>query len=80
MYLSNLVSKSHSIFIRMDDIMFRATWDETGNVGVVNMTKAELKEFTSGTCSDKGEQITSTLKRHLFYWYRAYCQKSDEKS
>ena len=37
--------------------MFRATWDDTGNVGVVNLTKAELKEFTTST--DKGEYMTS---------------------
>jgi hypothetical protein len=78
-FLSNLVFKSHPIVIRMDDTTFRATWDDTGNVGVVNLTKAELKEFTTSTGSDKGEHITSMLKKHLSQWYRAYCQKSDEK-
>ena len=49
-----------SIVIRMDDTTFCATWDDTGNVGVVNLTKAELKELTtSGTGSDKGERIIS---------------------
>jgi hypothetical protein len=45
----------------MGDTTFRATWDDTGNVGVVNLTKAELKEFTTSTGSDtsKGEHITS---------------------
>ena len=42
----------------MGDTTFRATWDDTGDVGVVNLTKAELKEFTTGAGSDKGEHIT----------------------
>ena len=42
----------------MDDTTFRATWDDTGIVGVVNLTKAELKESTSNTGSDEGEHIT----------------------
>jgi len=36
----------------MDDTTFRATWDDTGNVGVVNLTKAEINELTT-TGSDK---------------------------
>ena len=43
----------------MDDATFIATWDDTGNVGVVNLTKFELKEFTTSAGSDKSEQITS---------------------
>ena len=39
--------------------MFCATWDDTGDVGVVNLTKAELMELTTNTGSDKGERITS---------------------
>jgi hypothetical protein len=51
--------KSHSIIvIRMDDTTFLATWDDTGNVGFVNLTMAELKEFTTSTGSDMGEHIT----------------------
>ena len=46
----------------MDDTTLRATWDDTGNVGVVNLTKDELKEFTIGAGSDKGKHITSILK------------------
>ena len=61
-FLSNLASKSHPIVIRMGDASFRATWDDTGNVGVISLTKAELKEFTTSTCSDKGELISSILK------------------
>ena len=41
--------KSHSIVIRMDDTTLVATWDDTGNVGFVNLTKAELKDFTAST-------------------------------
>ena len=55
-FASNIVFESHSIVIRMDDTMFLATWDDSGNVGVVNLTKAELKEFTTNTGSDKGEK------------------------
>ena len=47
----------------MDDITFLATWDDTGNVSVVNLTKYELKEFTTSTGSDKGEHISSMLKK-----------------
>ena len=57
--LSNLIFKSHPNVIRMDDTTFRATWDDTGNVGVVNLTKAELKEIATSTDSDKGELIFS---------------------
>jgi hypothetical protein len=42
----------------MSDITFLATWDDTGDVGVVNLTKAELKEITTGTGSEKGEHVT----------------------
>ena len=58
MFLSILVLKSHPVFIRMSDTMFLASWDDTGNVGVVNLTKVELKEFTTSTGSDKGEHVT----------------------
>jgi hypothetical protein len=66
-FLSNLVFKSHPIVIRIGDTTFRATWDDTGNVGVVNLTKAELKEFTSSTGTDKGEHIVSMLNKHPFH-------------
>jgi hypothetical protein len=33
-----LIFKSHPICVRMDGTTFRATWDDTGNVGVVNLT------------------------------------------
>ena len=76
---SNLVFKFHPIVIRMDDTTFLATWDDTGNLGIVYLTKAELKEFATNTGSDKGEHITSMLQNHFFHWYLTYCQKSDEK-
>jgi hypothetical protein len=66
-FLSNLVFKSHPIVIRIGDTTFHATWDDTGNVGVVNLTKAELKEFTSSTGNDKGEHIASMLNKHPFH-------------
>ena len=50
----------------MDDTTFFATWDDTGNTGTVNLTKAELKEFTRSTGADKGEHITSMfLKKFI---------------
>ena len=70
-FLSNLVFKSHPIVIRMDDITFLATWDDDSNVGIVNLTKAELKGFTKSTGSDNSEHITSMLKIHRSHWYRA---------
>ena len=58
-FLSNFVYKSHPTVIRMGYATFRATWDDTGNVGVVNLTKTELEEFTESIGSDKSENITS---------------------
>ena len=62
----------------MDDTTFLVTWDDTDNVGLVNLTKDELKEFTTRSGFDRGEHITSMLK-NVFHWYCAYSQKSDEK-
>ena len=62
-FLSNLVLKFHPIVIRMDDTTFLATWDDTGNVGVVNLTKAELKNLTTSSGSDNSEHITSMSKK-----------------
>ena len=59
MFLSNLDFKYHLTVIRMGDTTFLATWDETGNAGAVNLTKAELKEITTSTGSDNGKHITS---------------------
>ena len=50
--------------------MFLTTWDDTGDVGIVNLTKAELKELTIGISSDKGENITRFQNIHRFHWYR----------
>jgi hypothetical protein len=77
-FLSNLVFKSQPIVIRMDDTKFLAIWDDTGNVGVVNLTKAELKEFTTSTGSDKGEHITSMFKKNTVL-IGIVREKSDEK-
>ena len=46
--------------------MFCATWDDTGNVGLVNLTKAELEEFTTSTSSDKGKHIIFILINAIF--------------
>jgi hypothetical protein len=54
----NLDIKSQPISIRMSDATFLATWDDTGDVGVVNLTRAELKEITKGSGSEKGEHVT----------------------
>ena len=66
-FLSNLVFKSLPFVIRMGDTTFRATWDDTGNVGVVNLTKAELEEFTASIGAGKGELITSTFQNSTFF-------------
>ena len=57
MFLSNLVLKPHPIFIRMGDTTFCATSDYTSDVGIVHLTKAELKELTGTGSSDKGERV-----------------------
>jgi hypothetical protein len=81
-FLSNLVFKFHPIVIRMDDT-FLATWDDdTGNVGILHLTKAELKKFTTSAGSDNGEHITSILIKTPFSLVSCVlsdCQKSDEK-
>ena len=58
-YQSSLL-KFHSIVIRMGDTRFLATWDD--NVGVVYLTKAELKEFTTSTGFDKGKHYHCDVK------------------
>ena len=81
-FLSNLFFKSHPIVIRMDDITFLATWDDnTSNVGIANLTKAELKELTTSAGSDKGEHITLMLINTILIGivYLSDCQKSDKK-
>jgi len=50
--ISRLVWMHHGSVELMDDTTFRATWDDIGNVGVVNLTKAEINELTT-TGSDK---------------------------
>ena len=60
-FLSNLVFESHSVIIRMDDTVFLATWDDTGTVGVVCLTKSELIALATSTTSDTGEYIASML-------------------
>ena len=50
----------------MDDTTFLATWDDTGNVGIVSLTKAELQDFTTSTGSDIGEYITSMFEKTPF--------------
>ena len=54
--------------------MFLATWDDTGNVGIVNMMKAEIKEFTTSTGSDR---LINTVLIGIVH--ASDCQKSDEK-
>ena len=65
-FLSNFVFKFRPIVIRMGDTMFCATWDDTGNVGVVNLMKAKLEEFTTSTGSDRGKHITLMLNKLCF--------------
>ena len=42
----------------MGDTTFCATSDDTSDVGIVHLTKAELKEIATGTGSDKGEHVS----------------------
>ena len=77
-FLSNLAFESYPIVIRMDDTKFLATSDDTGNVGVVNLTKAELKEFTTSTGSDKGEHISLRCLKNTVL-IGIVREKSDEK-
>ena len=56
-FLSNPVYASHPTVIRMGDTTFCATWDDTGNVGVVSLTESELKDFIISNDSDNGEHI-----------------------
>ena len=81
-FLSNFVlNPTYSFAIRMDDTTFLATWDDTDNIGIVSLTKAELKEFTTSTGPNNGEHITSMLKKILFSFVSCVCrcQKSDKK-
>ena len=66
-FLSNLDLKSYPIVIRMGDATFLATWDDTGSVGVVNLTKAELKNFATSNGSDKGEHIALKFFKKKFF-------------
>ena len=58
----------------MDDTTIVATWDDTGNVGFVNLTKAELEDFTTSTASDKGEHMTSMLKNTFFIGFYLFSE------
>ena len=54
---------------------YLATWDDdTSNVGMVNLTKAELKEFTTSAGSEKGEHITWMFKKVLFSLVSCVCR------
>ena len=57
----------------MDGATFLVTWDDTGNVGVVNLMKVELKEFTSNTGSDKGEHINSMFVKKTSFSLISAC-------
>jgi len=50
--ISRQVWKHHGDVKLMNDTTFLATSDDTGNIGSVSLTKAELKEVTTST-SDK---------------------------
>jgi hypothetical protein len=49
----------------MDQITFVATWDETGSVGVIYLTKNELEEYVTSAESHNGKQFTSTLINYV---------------
>jgi len=43
----HFLNESHTMSTRMYEITFVATWDETGSVGVINLTKTELEEYVT---------------------------------
>ena len=50
----------------MDNTTFLATWGDAHNIGMINLTIAELKEFTRSTGSNKGALITLMLNYFFF--------------
>jgi len=82
--ISRLVWKHNGSVKLMDDTTFRATWDDTGKVGVVNLTKAELKEFATSAGSDKEvrQEIlmeTDDLLFKLRLGFDICCMTSEER-
>ena len=79
---SSLLNLHPIDIIRMDDTTFLVTWDDTDNVGLVNLTKDELKEFTTTSGSDKGEHISlRCLKKNTFFhWYCCILLRSQTRS
>ena len=57
----HFLNESHTMSTRMDEMTFVATWDETGSVGVIHLTKTELEEYVTSAGSHNGEQFTWTL-------------------
>lgn len=48
----------------MDQVTFRATWDETGSIGCIHLTKTELEEFITSAGSQNGEHVILILIKH----------------
>lgn len=46
----------------MDEVTFLATWDETGSIGSICLTKAELEELITSTDSPNGKHVISISK------------------
>jgi len=59
---SRLVWEHHGNVKLTGDTTFRATWDDAGDVGVVSLSKAELKEITTGNGSEKGVRREVLMK------------------
>ena len=53
----HFLNDSYTMSARMDEITFVATWDETGNFGVVYLMKPELEGFMTSAKSHNGEQF-----------------------
>jgi len=82
--ISRLVWKHHGNVWLMDDTAFLATWDDTDKFGFVNLTKAELKDFTASTGSRKkvSQEIlmeTNNLVLRLTLKFDIYCMVSEDR-
>ena len=53
------------MFIRTEKVAFVATWDDTRSYSSIDLTNAELKEFTTSADSLNGKYIISILINNI---------------
>jgi hypothetical protein len=51
----------HTTPVRLDELTFRATWDENGSYGVLHLKRSELEEFIISAGSHNREHFASIL-------------------